>query len=123
MTSDEARKRKAEGYRPRDFYERDPDLRAVLDLISSGALSHGDPRVFQPLVQSLLDRDEFMVLADYSTYIECQNRVSQAYRDQEWWTRTSILNVARMGTFSSDRAIREYCRDIWNVEPLTIPVE
>jgi starch phosphorylase len=123
MTADEARRRKAEGYRPRAIYERDPELRAALDLIASGALAHGDPRVFQPLVQSLLERDEFMVLADFSTYVECQRRVSLAYRDPEKWTRMSILNVARMGKFSSDRAIREYCREIWDIEPLTISLQ
>jgi len=123
MTADEARRRKAEGYHPHALYERDPELRAALDLIASGALAHGDPSVFQPLVRSLLERDEFMVLADFAAYCECQRRVAEAYRGPERWTRMSILNVARMGKFSSDRAILEYCREIWDVDPLTIPLD
>ena len=123
MTADAVRSRKEAGYRPRDFYESDGELRSVLDFIASGALSHGDPRVFAPLVQSLLERDEYMVLADFSAYIACQDAVSAAFRDPERWTKMSIRNVARIGKFSSDRAIREYCRDIWRIDPLVIPTE
>jgi starch phosphorylase len=71
-------------------------------------------------VDTLLHRDEFMALADYRAYVDCQDRVAEAYRDAESWTRMSILNVARMGKFSSDRAIREYCEQIWRVQPVTI---
>ena len=74
-------------------------------------------------MKSLLERDDYLVLADFASYLECQDRVAQAYRDAEGWTRKSILNVARMGKFSSDRAIREYCRDIWHVEPVHVPQE
>jgi len=70
-----------------------------------------------------LERDEYMVLADFGAYIACQNAVSAAYRDPERWTKMSIRNVARIGKFSSDRAIREYCRDIWRIDPLVIPTE
>jgi len=120
MTADEARFRRAEGYRPREIYEQDAELRAALDLIASGRLSHGDAEVFRPLVANLLDRDEFMVLADFAAYVECQERAARAYSDRRAWTRMSILNTARMGWFSSDRAIREYCQDIWKIEPLRI---
>jgi len=123
MNTEEVRRRKASGYRPHEAYESNAELRRVLDFIASGALSRGDPHVFQPLVQSLLDRDEYMLLADFASYVECQRQVSQAYRNTERWTRASILNVARMGKFSSDRAIREYCRDIWRVEPLRVPLD
>ena len=76
--------------------------------------------LFHPLVESLLNRDDYMLLADYQAYVDCQQRVSQAYRDlRRNWTRMSILNSARVGRFSSDRSIREYCCDIWNVSPLT----
>ena len=71
-----------------------------------------------PLVESLLTRDDYMLLADYQAYVDCQQRVSDAYSDQNNWTRMSILNSARVGRFSSDRSIREYCRDIWNVRPI-----
>jgi starch phosphorylase len=75
----------------------------------------------QPLVESLLTRDDYLLLADYQAYVDCQERVSEAYRDRTNWTRMSILNSARVGHFSSDRSIRDYCRDIWHVAPITTP--
>ena len=112
---------KAEGYNPRGYYEENQQLASVLDLISQGHFSNGDVNLFKPLVDELLYQDQYMSLADYQAYIDCQDRVSETWRDQEQWTRMSILNVARMGKFSSDRSIQDYCRDIWNVEP--VPVE
>jgi starch phosphorylase len=112
---------KARGYQPRSYYESNPELHEALDLIGSGHFSNGDRDLFRPLVDSLLTRDEYLLLADYESYMECQDRVSRAFRDQKAWTRMSILNVARMGQFSSDRSIREYCSDIWQVKPS--PVE
>jgi len=109
-----------QGYRPAAFLEADDDLRAVLGLISDGTFSYGDTDVFRPLVDSLTYSDPFLVLADYAAYIECQQRVSEAWRDTDAWTRMSILNSARSGKFSSDRAITEYCDDIWNVGPVTV---
>jgi starch phosphorylase len=76
--------------------------------------------LFRPIVDSLLSTDEYLLLADYQSYVDCQDSVDHAYRDPEHWTRMSILNTARMGKFSSDRSIREYARDIWHVEPLTL---
>jgi starch phosphorylase len=109
---------KARGYRPLSYYEQDAELRQALDLVSSGYFSQGDTRLFQPLVASLLYQDDYLVLADYRSYLDCQGEVDQAFRDPEAWTRKSILNVARLGRFSSDRAIRDYCRHIWRVKPL-----
>jgi starch phosphorylase len=120
MNAREVADRKAQGYRPRDIYESNAELRAALDLIAAGAFANGDRDLFRPLVDSLLTRDEYMLLADYQSYIDCQARVSDAYRDQAAWTRMSILNSARVGRFSSDRSIRDYCRTIWKVEPDTI---
>jgi starch phosphorylase len=114
---------KARGYNPWDYYNSNPQLKEVIDLIASGIFSHGDTGLFRPLLDSLLYHDPFILLADYQSYIDCQERVSQAYRDQDNWTRMSIVNVARMGKFSSDRSIREYCQDIWNVEPVAIELE
>ena len=117
LTAEEVIERKARGYRPRDIYDSSPDLREAIDLIGSGAFSNGDRELFRPIVESLLTSDDYMLLADYHAYIECQQRVSEAYRDQANWTRMSILNCARVGRFSSDRSIREYSRHIWNISP------
>jgi starch phosphorylase len=105
------------GYDPRSFYEANPHLREAIDQIRSGHFSRGNAGLFSPLVDNLLNHDPFMLLADYQSYIDCQDRVSSAYGDQEGWVRMSILNVARMGKFSSDRSIREYCDKVWNIKP------
>jgi starch phosphorylase len=118
LTAEEVERRKAEGYTPRSIYESTPELREAIDLIDSGFFSDGDRGLFHPLVESLLTRDDYMLLADYQAYVDCQQRVSDAYSDQKNWTRMSILNSARVGRFSSDRSIREYCRDIWKVRPI-----
>jgi starch phosphorylase len=107
-------------YNPRGYYESIPQLKEIIDALGGGRFSRGDRGLFQPLVQSLLDRDEYMLFADYQSFVDCQDRVSAAYRDQERWTRMSILNVARVGRFSSDRAIRDYCADIWKTWPVKI---
>src|SRR4029077_18251450 len=113
-------KAKADGYSPRHYYESNAELREAIDLIASGFFSGGDREMFRPLVDSLMTRDDYMLFADYQPYVDCQDRVSAAYRDQDRWTRMSILNSARAGRFSSDRSIRDYCRDIWSIAP---PVE
>jgi starch phosphorylase len=118
LTEAEVERRKAEGYVPRAIYESNPELRETIDLIDSGFFSGGDRELFRPLVESLLTRDDYMLLADYQSYVDCQQRVSDAYSDQDNWTRMSILNTARVGRFSSDRSIREYCRDIWKIQPI-----
>jgi len=111
---------KAQGYRPRDYYERNGELREVLGFIASGALAGGDEGLFRPLVDNLLDHDPFLVLADYQAYVDAQAQASALWQDPAAWTRASILNVARMGKFSSDRSIRDYCRDIWSVGPVSV---
>ena len=108
---------KSKGYNPQKYYHSNAELREALDLISSGHFSDGDRDLFKPLVDSLVYHDEYMLLADYQSYIDCQERVSQAYLEQDYWARMSILNAARMGKFSSDRSMREYCEDIWRVKP------
>jgi starch phosphorylase len=109
---------KARGYTPRTCYEGDKELKAAIDLIGSGFFSPGDPGLFRPLVEALLGRDEYLVLADYRSYIAAQEAAGRAYADREGWTAMSILNVARMGAFSSDRSIREYAEKIWKVQTL-----
>jgi starch phosphorylase len=117
LTAEEVAARRAAGYRPRDFYEANAGLREAIDAIGSGLFSNGDRDVFRPLVDSLLTRDEYFLLADYQAYLDAQQQASDAFRDEDAWTRMSILNSARVGRFSSDRSIREYCRDIWQVTP------
>jgi len=112
---------KARGYRPRDHYESNPALKEAIDALVSGAFSGGHTGLFRPLVDSLLDHDPFMVLADYQAYLECQNEAGAVFRDADRWTRMSILNAARMGKFSSDRSIAEYAGEIWSAR--AIPVE
>ncbi len=119
LSAEEVDRLKSTGYAPRSFYESNAELREAIDLIGGGFFSSGDPELFRPLVESLLTRDDYMLLADYQAYVDCQQRVSDAYRDQNTWTQMSILNSARVGRFSSDRSIREYCREIWNVSPIT----
>ncbi|MGD1862626.1 MAG: glycogen/starch/alpha-glucan phosphorylase [Leptolyngbyaceae cyanobacterium] len=113
---------KANGYNPWDYYNSNATLKAVMDLVASGHFSHGDTDLFRPLVDNLLHHDPFILLADYQSYVDCQDTVGDAYRDQDNWTRMSILNAARTGKFSSDRSIREYCEDIWKVKPLPVVV-
>ena len=103
------------GYRPRDFYERNPLLREVIDGLQAGRFSKGDSSLFAPLVADLLDRDSYMLLADFDSYSTVQQEVGRAFGDSPRWGRMSVLNTARSGKFSSDRTIREYCRDIWDV--------
>ena len=120
LAASQVEQRKREGYNPRVLYESNANLHEVLDSLTSGEFSHGDTGLFQPLVNSLLTRDDYMLLADYQSYVDCQDTVSLAYENQEAWTRMSILNVARIGKFSSDRSIRDYCADIWKTWPVTI---
>ena len=120
MTVDEVEALKASGYSPAAEIEKNPELAAVLESIADGTFSRGDTDVFRPVVDNLRYDDPFLVLADYASYVDCQDRVNAAWQDGESWTRMSILNTARSGKFSSDRAIAEYCEDIWKVWPLKV---
>ena len=109
-----------EGYRPASRVEGNDELREVLNLIADGVFSHGDREVFRPLLENLRQSDPFLVLADYADYVACQERVDEAWKDQNRWTRMSILNTARGGKFSSDRSILEYCDRIWEARSVRI---
>jgi starch phosphorylase len=115
LTAEEVEKVKARGYRPRDHYNQNPTLREVIDFIASGALGRGDGELFRPIVENLLNDDPFLLLADYQAYIEAQERVTALWCNPQAWTRSAILNAARMGKFSSDRSIRDYCYRVWNI--------
>ncbi len=121
LTAQEVYDMRAHGYQPWDYYESNAELKLAIDRIASGFFSHGDTEMFKPLLDLLLHRDPYFVFADYEGYVAAQDQVGLAYRDQERWTRMSILNAARMGKFSSDRSIKEYCDEIWKVE--SVPVE
>ena len=121
LTVDEVKALRARGYDPWELYRSDRELKAVLDAIGSGTFSPAEPRLFQPIVDSLLNGgDTWLVLADFRAYLEAQERVSKAWLDVESWTRKAILNVARTGKFSSDRTIRQYAEEIWRVGPLPV---
>jgi glycogen phosphorylase len=117
LTAKEVEEVKRRGYRPRDHYNQNATVREVIDFIASRALEHGDHDLFRPIVENLVDHDPFLLLADYQSYIDAQECVSTLWRNPRAWTRSSILNTARMGKFSSDRSIRDYCERIWNVKP------
>jgi starch phosphorylase len=117
-TAAEVQELKSRGYDPHGWYAGNAPLRAVIDRIAAGDFSPGERNLFQPLVDQLLGHDDYLLLADYQAYIDCQDRVGAAFRDSDAWTEMSILNVARMGRFSSDRAIREYCANIWHAAPI-----
>ncbi|OPZ89928.1 MAG: Maltodextrin phosphorylase [bacterium ADurb.Bin425] len=120
MTAQEAMDRKAQGYVPLDIYKSNDQLKQVIDSLGSGLFSRGDRGLFKPLVDNLLYDDHFMLLADFASYVDCHKQVGKAYKDKDGWTRKSIYNVARMGKFSSDRSIKEYCQEIWDVHSVPI---
>jgi starch phosphorylase len=121
LTVDQVHATWASGYNPRHLYESIPALRGVIDALYSGQFSRGDRDLFRPLLDSLVYQDSYLLFADYESYIQCQDRVAEAYRDQAAWARMSILNAARMGYFSSDRSVEEYCNKIWNVHRVSVP--
>lgn len=120
LTAPEVAAARAAGYRPTDCLAAQPELLEVFELIRSGFFSRGDTALFQPLLDNLLHHDPYMVLADYADYARCQADVGAAYGDPARWAGMSILNSARCGKFSSDRTIRQYCADIWNVGSVPI---
>lgn len=107
-------------YNPRQVYEENKELKQAIDQIAGGYFSPDIRNLFQPIVSSILDYDKYFVLADYASYIECQERVDKAYRNKDQWIKMSILNVARSGKFSSDRSIREYAENIWSILPVPL---
>ena len=122
LKAEEVASLKARGYRPSDYIDADPELREVVDLVRKGFFSRGDADLFRSLIDTLVWSDPFLVMADFKLYSECQSQVSDVFRDQAAWTRKSILNSARSGKFSSDRSIREYCREIWRVKSVPIRI-
>lgn len=121
LTAGQVSSVKSSGYRSWDYYNSNQELKQVIDMIAGGYFSREDPNLFLPIVNSLLTmNDHYMLLADYESYINCQERVNETYKNPGLWTRMSILNAANMGLFSSDRTIKEYADEIWNVKPVNI---
>ncbi|WP_368620509.1 glycogen/starch/alpha-glucan phosphorylase [Paraburkholderia sp. BR13444] len=123
LTADEVAGVKRAGYHPADYVKDNAELGEVLQLIADGHFSRGDSEMFRPLIDNLLHADPFLVLADYAAYVARQDDVSAAWQDTRRWTRMSILNTARSGKFSSDRAIGEYCKKIWRICPIRITLD
>jgi glycogen phosphorylase len=125
LRSNEVDELRGRGYNPWDYYNRSPLLKKVVDLVNSGFFSPEEPHLFRPIIDSLLSGgDRFMVMAEFDAYVECQKKVADIYKnDPEQWTRMSILNVANVGIFSSDRAIEEYAREIWDAVPVEVKLD
>jgi len=118
LTTDEVAQTKAAGYNPWDYYNSNAELKQVLDMIANGFFNVEEPDRYQAIFDNLLHKgDHYLLLADYASYVATQDAVSTLYQDQEEWSRRAILNVARVGKFSSDRTIGEYAKNIWNVAP------
>lgn len=120
LTTEEVEELKSSGYDPMDYYNENEELKGVIDMISSGVFCPSSPDLFKPLTDSLMYHDNYLLFADYKAYVECQDRVSREYMDRENWIRKSIINVANMGKFSSDRTIAEYAEEIWRVKPIHV---
>jgi len=117
LTAEQVTGLKKAGYQPYDYYFHNPELKRAVDMIGNGSFSADDRNLFKPIVDTLLGLDHYLLLADYSSYIACQDEVDKLYQQPHEWARTSILNTAAMGKFSSDRTIAEYARDIWDIKP------
>jgi starch phosphorylase len=122
LTVDQVRETWAHGYRPRAHWEADAELHEAINQLAAGVFLGGDAGLFRPLVDNLLDHDPFLVLADYRAYVDAQDAAARSYLDLDRWTTMSILNTARTGCFSSDRAIREYAKFIWRVTPAPVEI-
>jgi starch phosphorylase len=115
LTTPQVAEMKASGYNPRDYYNSNPELKQVLDMIATGYFSVEEPGRYQNVVDNLLNNDQYLLLADYAAYIETQDKVGKLYQNRDEWVRMAILNVANMAKFSSDRAIGDYAKNIWHV--------
>ncbi len=120
LIADEVFSLKTNGYFPREYYEKNAELKRVIDMIRSNYFNKSEPGIFDPIIDGLLNVDYYCLFADYESYIKTQDKVSKLYLDQDKWTKKSIYNVARIGKFSSDRSIKEYADKIWGVKPISI---
>ncbi|WP_419843561.1 glycogen/starch/alpha-glucan family phosphorylase [Actinobacillus pleuropneumoniae] len=112
-TVESVRELREKGYVSREYYEQDEALRKAIDALADGSFAGGNQEIFEPLVYDLLNKDYFCVLADFASYREAQQEVAKRYQNQTAWLKSTILNTARLGSFSSDRSIRDYQTRIW----------
>ncbi|HEX3035853.1 MAG TPA: glycogen/starch/alpha-glucan phosphorylase, partial [Thermodesulfobacteriota bacterium] len=122
LKAEEIKNLRRSGYNPRYYYNSNSELKKAIDMITNGFFSGSEPQLFNTITDSLLNSDYYMLLADFVSYVKCQEGVSEIYKDQEKWTKMSILNVANMGKFSSDRTVKEYADEVWNVKPVHIRI-
>jgi glycogen phosphorylase len=121
LSAEEVKSLKRNGYHPEQYYEENPELHLVLNMIRDNYFNQDEPGLFTPIFNSLVyGGDQYCLLADYAAYVKTQSDVEELYRNKSEWTRKSILNTARMGMFSSDRAIQEYAKLAWNIKPVKI---
>ncbi|MBU3665247.1 MAG: glycogen/starch/alpha-glucan phosphorylase [Chthoniobacterales bacterium] len=121
-TVEDVHKLQAKGYNPQTYYEKDPELAAVIDWLGTDYFTEGEPRdILAPLRDNLLYRDPFLCLADFASYCKTQEEVSEAFKDRARWGKMAVLNTARVGKFSSDRTIKEYAKEIWKLKPVRVP--
>lgn len=123
LLADEVMKIKSNGYDPREIYKKDTELKRVIDMLANDYFNRQEPGIFKPLVDALLNVDYYCLLADYRSYIKTQEDVNKLYKDLDKWTQKSILNVARIGKFSSDRSVQEYAKYIWKVKPVKLKID
>lgn len=117
MTVDEVEALQKKGYKPKDYYDNNPEIRQILDQINNGYFNPDEPALFRDIYNSLIHHDRFMLLADYAAYIKCQDRVSEVFKNPLLWAKMCLHNIATSGKFSSDRTISEYAKDIWGTDP------
>ena len=123
LLADEVVKLKKNGYNPKEYYNNNLELKRVVDMIAGNYFNRNEPGIFQPIIEGLMDYDYYCLFADYASYIKAQRKIDNMYKDQDKWTKKSILNCARIGKFSSDRSIKEYAEKIWNVKPVKVHIE
>lgn len=123
QTTEEVQETRQQGYRPYKYYEEQKDLKRIIDFLLSDELTNGNPELFRPLYDNLLQQDPYQVLKDFKSYCERKHEIHQVWKDQNEWARRSILNVSRVGKFSSDRSIADYCEHIWKADPVKVGIK
>ncbi|MES9974633.1 glycogen/starch/alpha-glucan phosphorylase [Candidatus Thiodiazotropha sp. LNASS1] len=118
LTTEDITRLNRQGYQPRRYYDSDPVLKRIIDMIANGFFSPEEPARYRMITDNLLNKDHFKVIADFKSYLEVSDRADQLYLNTAEWNRRAILNTARMGYFSSDRTIQEYAEKIWHVKPI-----